>query len=122
MSSNIPIVIDDTSRIINESIMCPDLPLAHGQTHFMSPLTSISKGISADRLVVQIMSEVTCPAVLALQQTVEMTEIHNSEQQLSDINQNVHKVIGFSVHERKKQSKQSTEKKDCLTISFHESG
>jgi len=82
----VPIVIDGIATIINESIKCLDLPLPHGQKHFTSPPTRLSKGISADRLAVWIMNEVMCLAAMALQQTVEMTAIHNGEQQLCDIN------------------------------------
>jgi len=109
----VPIVIDGTSRIINEFIMFLDLPFPHGQKHFKSPPTSISKGISADQLVAGANHEWSympgCPS--SLWQTVEMTVIHIGEQQLGDINPNVCKATGLSVHERKKQSKQPTEKR-----------
>ncbi len=104
-------MIDGKSMIVNESLVCPDLPIPHGPKHFTSPPASVSKGISADRLAARIMSQVTCPSALALQQTVEMTAIHNGEQLLSDINPNVRKASGLSVHERQKSSKQSTDRR-----------
>jgi len=63
------------------------IPIPGGQKYFTAKPSSLSRGDGFDRLAVRILNSVKCDAMIALQQTVEMSDIKQGKYSLGDIKQ-----------------------------------
>ncbi len=76
-----------TGQIITAQRTLVEIPIPGGWKIFTAKPSSLSKGVGFDRLAVRILNSVKCDAMIALQQTVEMSDIKQGKYSLGDIKQ-----------------------------------
>jgi len=73
-----------------------------GKKHLARSAKTLSKGVTADWMAACMLDSVKCDSMMALQQTIEMTDIEAGNYSLEDINPVIQEKAGIDVHAHNK--------------------
>jgi len=83
---------------INENIELTGLPIPSGRKAAGQPAETASKGLGGQCRVLNILCDTKCENTMALQQSVEITDIENGRQVIEDIPSLIRLASGLHVH------------------------